>query len=116
MPKPINSCISRLVKIKKEIIKLADKHSFFRYDAKSKAGQVTNYYYVKQEDEDALTAVLALKGPVAIAINAGQRDFQFYNSESQLALFFRGYTIYNMGDGGGYGERVDCANFQLIAE
>jgi len=51
-----------------------------KYDAKNKAGQVSNFYYVKQEDEDALTAVLAMKGPVAIAINAGLRSFQFYSS------------------------------------
>jgi len=50
-----------------------------KYDAKNKGGQVTNFYYVNQGDESALTAVLALKGPVAIAINAGQRSFQFYN-------------------------------------
>ncbi|KAL5270734.1 hypothetical protein ACHWQZ_G001421 [Mnemiopsis leidyi] len=51
-----------------------------KYDPKSKAGQVTGFYYVKQEDENALQAVLALKGPVAIAINAGLRSFQFYSS------------------------------------
>jgi len=51
-----------------------------KYDAKNKAGEVSNFYYVKQEDEDALTAVLALKGPVAIAINAGLRSFQFYST------------------------------------
>ena len=51
----------------------------FRYDPKSKGGQVTGFYYVKQEDENALQAVLALKGPVAIAINAGLRSFQFYS-------------------------------------
>jgi len=51
-----------------------------KYDAKNKAGEVSNFYYVKQEDEDALTAVLAIKGPVAIAINAGLRSFQFYST------------------------------------
>ena len=39
----------------------------------------SGFYYVKQGDEDALKTVIGMKGPVAIAINAGQRDFQFYN-------------------------------------
>lgn len=47
---------------------------------------MSNFYYVKQEDEDALTAVLAIKGPVAIAINAGLRSFQFYSSKYCLEL------------------------------
>jgi hypothetical protein len=62
--------------------------SYRRYDPKNKAGEVSNFYYVKQEDEDALTAVLAIKGPVAIAINAGLRSFQFYSSEFREIVLY----------------------------
>jgi len=50
-----------------------------KYDASTKGGEVSAFYYVNQGDEDALMTVIGAKGPVAIAINAGQRDFQFYN-------------------------------------
>lgn len=49
-----------------------------KYNPANKAGSVSNFYYVKQFDEDALVGVLAFKGPVAIAINAGARSMQFY--------------------------------------
>merc|ERR1719312_455585 len=51
-----------------------------KFNAKTVGATVSNFYYVNQGDEDALTTVIAAKGPVAIAINAGMRDFQFYQS------------------------------------
>jgi len=51
-----------------------------KFTEKSVGGTVTNFYYVKQEDEDALTTVLAVKGPVSVAINAALRSFQFYET------------------------------------
>lgn len=55
-----------------------DSHTC-KYNPKNKGADVSNFYYVKQEDEDALKQVISFKGPVAIAINAGMRDFQFYS-------------------------------------
>lgn len=51
-----------------------------KYNAKNSGGTVSAYYYVNQGNEQALAYVLANKGPVAVAINAGMRDFQFYST------------------------------------
>jgi len=51
-----------------------------KFNPNTVGGTVSNFYYVNQFDENALAAVLAVKGPVAIAINAGMRDFQFYHT------------------------------------
>lgn len=58
----------------------AQESKVCKYNSKTVGGTVSEFYYVKSEDEEALKQVLALKGPVAVAINAGLRSFQFYSS------------------------------------
>lgn len=51
-----------------------------RYKSKKKAATVTGHVDVPSGDENALVSAIAAAGPLTVAIDAGQRSFQFYSS------------------------------------
>jgi len=51
-----------------------------RFNASNVAATVTGYVDIKPGDEEDLKAAVATAGPVAVAMDAGNRDFQFYST------------------------------------
>jgi len=57
---------------------MAESHEC-KFKADKVGATVVGYAYTESENEDSLKDAVGTKGPVAIAINAGQRSFQHYS-------------------------------------
>ena len=55
------------------------REGYCNYSRRNKGASCKGYSRVTSEDEDALKQTLGTVGPVAIAIDASQQSFKFYN-------------------------------------